>query len=196
VPRRKELEAENLELRKRVESTAADLGRLAEELDYVFQEGRDPAVKLLAFRVRSLAGELSAELREEELDVEGVGWVVRLAKHWVTRAVAIGVVQHLSGVHVGPVVDNALGAAVDGLDSVLEMIAAVGSLPPTGTSFPRNIDGGSASDWSPTASASTGPPRTIDGGSAADFSETKPTLDDPAAHLPHDEHPESVEMAE
>jgi hypothetical protein len=157
VVRKAELEASNATLRALVEEAAGRLGTLAASLDWIVERrGGDEAVELLARRARTLAELLSDELRGNP-DEETIGLLVRLGRHWITRAVAEGVVTALAAKY-GPDLIGHADAAIQAAEDVLGALGGVGdgmTLP--GTARARSTDtpfddAGTAFDGGPASS--------------------------------------------
>ena len=205
---KKEIEADNVELRKLVERTAGDLGSLADELDFVFDHGRDAAVGLLATRARSLS-ELLATTLLEEFDVEAVGWISRLARHWIAKAVAVGLVEHFSAKYGGPAIEQTFGAVAGSLDSLLEAFGVASDLT-SSISTPSTRQDATVRPETVTLEAEVPSPTEVRGtpttvrvtagsgdlvGARLEASGVG-VASDPSAYPPHEEDPAAVEMSE
>jgi hypothetical protein len=122
---KKELETDNVELRKQVERAIRELDRFGSELAEIVRgldDAEARAIRILARRAHLVAEELGAELREG-LDPETVGLLVRFFRHEYTRKAIGGLITGLAAKYGPELVEHA-ELALDAVENLAGITAS------------------------------------------------------------------------
>ena len=142
-----ELEADNVELRKKVERAVRELDRFGSELAEIVAGRNDVearTLRIVARRACLVAGELGEELREE-LDVETVSVFIRVMRNEYTRKAIGGLIAGLAAKYGPEIIDHA-DLALDAVDDVLAVLGGLGGEPATGSPDPAGTASMTESD--------------------------------------------------